>query len=199
MHHATRKSRQRRFGFTLSELLIALAILGVIASLAIPSVIKNIDEAQNEAKFKEAIALLEQIGNEAYMEGVYGRVRWHYFIDRANVIKACSNNGLTEGCTANIAANSGDEAKQRAFVLANGVVVGGIDSATGYNQFFEGESWFIDINGTEGPNTYGQDVIRVSAPRFDDNGGMNPDCSSRRLICPNGGAASIALYNNLYR
>ncbi len=43
-------------GFTLAELLIALAILGVIATFTIPKILTSQQNAENAAKTKEAIA-----------------------------------------------------------------------------------------------------------------------------------------------
>jgi prepilin-type N-terminal cleavage/methylation domain-containing protein len=192
----------KTLAFTLTELLIALVILGLVTTFTLPKVIANIDQTQNEAKLKEAIALIEQIGNEAYMEGQYNEIRWDYFIAKINPIKICGTNSTTQDCTA--ASLSGDgttnERSQPGFVLANGTVIAGINRVSLQSLFSGVDNWMIDVNGAAEPNTYGQDVLHITAPRFTATGGKNSNCSNRRLLCPNSGSASsVVLYNNLFR
>ena len=56
-------------GFTLAETLIVLVILGVIASITIPAVVRNQIEAQNRTKIKktgffEKTITVDEKGNE---------------------------------------------------------------------------------------------------------------------------------------
>ncbi len=48
----------KRFGFTLAEVLITLAIIGVVAVLTVPTLITNISNKQLETQNKRTIALL---------------------------------------------------------------------------------------------------------------------------------------------
>jgi len=59
-------------GFTLSEVLIVLAIIGVVAALTIPTLVKNVQQNQLETAFKKVFTNLEQ----AYAL---------YYSDRGNV------------------------------------------------------------------------------------------------------------------
>ena len=51
-------------GFTITELLISIVILGVIASLSIPNALKWIEKEQQNAYFRELISYLELIKKE---------------------------------------------------------------------------------------------------------------------------------------
>lgn len=51
----------RRHGFTLSELLVALAILGVIATFTIPKVLEGSNSSRYNAIVEEAAASLSAI------------------------------------------------------------------------------------------------------------------------------------------
>ena len=58
-------------GFTLSELLIALAILGLIATFTIPKVLNSTDTASKQAVFKETLGMLSEIQYEAVQTGQF--------------------------------------------------------------------------------------------------------------------------------
>lgn len=53
-------AKSRLFGFTLAELLIALAILGVIATFSIPKILRVQEEQRYRAMGKEVAAMLSQ-------------------------------------------------------------------------------------------------------------------------------------------
>ena len=50
----------KKHGFTLAEILISLLILGVIASLTIPSLIQNTHKKEEQVKAKKALSMLNQ-------------------------------------------------------------------------------------------------------------------------------------------
>ncbi len=50
--------KNKRFGFTLAELLIALAILGVIATFSIPKILNGTQNSKNNAIVKEAASMV---------------------------------------------------------------------------------------------------------------------------------------------
>jgi prepilin-type N-terminal cleavage/methylation domain-containing protein len=54
--------------FTLAEVLITLAIIGVVAALTVPTVIRNYQERQTVAALKKAYAHLSQAFNMATIE-----------------------------------------------------------------------------------------------------------------------------------
>ena len=65
------KKRNQK-GFTLAEVLITLGIIGIVAALTIPVLVKNIEQNQLETAFKKVFTNLEQ----AYAL---------YYSDRGNV------------------------------------------------------------------------------------------------------------------
>ena len=81
--------------FTLTELLVSMAVLGLIATLTLPHMFMSADRAKKRAAFKEAYQALAQATHAAMMEGVAdSRGIIPYF----NAQKVCLNNSLTEGC-----------------------------------------------------------------------------------------------------
>lgn len=59
-------------GFTLAEVLITLAIIGVVAALTIPAVVKNYQKTQTVTKLKKAWSIINQAYNNSQAEnGMY--------------------------------------------------------------------------------------------------------------------------------
>jgi type II secretory pathway pseudopilin PulG len=133
-------------------LLIALGIIGLIATFTIPSVIKNIDEAQNNAKAKETISILSELTAEAMMSGVNRGVDFPNFVaSKLNTERVCLTAAPTDGCLGHII----DGYSLSYIQLHNGVVI----DFSGY--FHPSGSWLaIDVNGAKTPpNAEGQDRL----------------------------------------
>lgn len=141
--------------FTLSELLVSLSVLGLIASFAIPSILYSLDSSQKKARFKEAFNVLSTVvksgtdfatllrtGDMA----VYGQTM--------NALKVCTN-AQAQGCWTGSNA-SGNVATSGAVSLQTGAVITGFEStATTTDRVF------IDINGASEPNLLCQDQFPV--------------------------------------
>lgn len=152
----TMRVQKRVSGFTLAELLIALFILGVIATFSIPKVLQSQNNTKRIAVFKETIAAFSEayyvgwLTNEVTEANVATYLRSHI-----NAVKICTN-ASTGGCWAHTAAIP-SYITSTGFVLANGATVAGMDDAgsVGYDAFL------IDWNGATGPNIEGDDQLAV--------------------------------------
>ncbi len=151
---------KRALGFTLAELLSALAILGVIATFTIPKVLQGQQDQRRISIFKETIASVHQVlYNDWILTG--GEMSTH---DRAlmfanlNYIKQCPGGAAADGCHSDFGAAGIDPA----VIIHNGAVVGDLD---GYNTSFgtgaKVAAIKIDWNGEDLPNTLGDDQISV--------------------------------------
>ena len=58
-----KRNNKSLFGFTLTELLIALTIIGVIAGLTIPSLMENIQKRLLITQLKSSIGAIQQLTN----------------------------------------------------------------------------------------------------------------------------------------
>ena len=54
------KPQAFRLGFTLSELLVSLAVLGLIAGLTVPSIVASVEKSKKRTQFKETFQVIEE-------------------------------------------------------------------------------------------------------------------------------------------
>ena len=54
----------KKLAFSLTELIVTVAIIGVIASMTIPTMMTKINNARNTAVIKEDYAILQQVCSE---------------------------------------------------------------------------------------------------------------------------------------
>jgi prepilin-type N-terminal cleavage/methylation domain-containing protein len=161
---------RRVSGFTLAEVLITLAIIGVIASLTIPAMIQNIQDAQFKIAWKKAYS---DISHAAYLYTANNGGTFKgtgSFYQKINpyleIIKTCSatvgdcfpwHTYYLDG-SIYLTSTNYDTA-----ILNNGVslLVGeeSTDCTANYGSHVPScVHLFVDINGTKGPNTIGKDV-----------------------------------------
>lgn len=169
-------------GFTLSEVLITLGVVGVVAVLTIPGVMKNyhnrlyttqlqkvyaqvtdaVQSIMNDEhvdNFYETSAGGENVCNENTKECTKGLAYFlqNYFkitkSDCLNETESClSNNYRSVGGTS-IPTISGNH---YAVQTITGAVIGGF-----YNNANKCTSLFVDVNGTAEPNVAGRDVFAM--------------------------------------
>lgn len=170
--------KRREQAFTLSELLIALAILGLIATFTIPKVLQNVESNQKKAVFKETFAALSEIVYEGCISGAMDATNaGPYILNKLNASKICMNNATTEGC---FPQNNvfGSEANEPGALLANGASIGGLSTVVG--------SIVIDWNGAAGPNDYAPTgyFVRVDQVAFKVNYSQLPFIDGAQTFKP---------------
>jgi prepilin-type N-terminal cleavage/methylation domain-containing protein len=179
-------------GFTLAEVLIALALLGIIAAFSIPQVLQNVQSAQQNAILKETVSILSGIVDTGRRDGTLAPATFYnYFKTALNLVKSCPNNSQTEGCWTQ--APLPYESDEPGFVLPNGVQIVGFNYIGGNSNGI-----VIDTNGPKPPNTFGVDQIRMLICYGPDycveNGGM-PVGQMLPYKSGAAGVANIRFYN----
>ena len=197
------KSSKTIQGFTLAELLIALAILGVIATFTIPKILAGSSESQNKALFKETISAINEVVYDGVMSNeLYSGMTGYpddYVIDRINAIQVCMTDAEAEGCWDIASGDHGAENHESGFVLATGATVTGI--AANNNGTLGADRFIMDINGAEGPNTIGEDVIRLEFC-YDQTGSLWGSTSCRAegtVVGRSLPAANVTLWRSLWQ
>lgn len=183
-------------GFTLAEVLLTLAIVGIVAALTIPSLLNSTNDTQIKTSWKKAFNVASQAWQKAIMNNggsAPGQVnptgdatssrRWQAFLAELNVVKFCNtgnafgncwakngvkNNSHVGGCTKWQLAEQNDN---EAVVTADGM----------YWMNYKGDSnnyWAyiaVDVNGDKAPNEWNKDVFSFALT--DDNAGWIGVCS----------------------
>ena len=62
------RTATRKFGFTMSEVLITLSIIGVVASLTLPTIVQGIQGKELQARLKTTYSELNQVSQKFYAE-----------------------------------------------------------------------------------------------------------------------------------
>ena len=144
---STQKASVKK-AFTLTELLVSMAVLGLIATLTLPHMFMSADRAKKRAAFKEAYQAIAEAVQQTALEGG----KKFDIINKLHPSKICMDHARNQGCTT----SANPEANSAGIVLATGVSLFGFnggnpDGATdgfmiGLEDFPKKEYFNIHIN-----------------------------------------------------
>jgi len=181
-------------GFTLAEVLLTLAIIGVVAALTIPAVVTKVAKDQYVTGLKKAYNTLKSVEREAIQEhGPMENWTWStgydpiadfekYFLPHFDVLKNCKST-TEKGCFAEgLTYLNGDTlgdfngARYYRIVTSDGMSWAYINTNTGGTNPLESRgAFYVDVNGLKGPNRYGRDMFYFYV--FPSNLGIKPQGS----------------------
>ena len=190
--------------FTLAEVLITLVIIGVIATLTVPSLIQRTNNQEYVSGLKKAYSVLSQalqqiIADEGAPES--SEDAWNApnnitntFKKHLNVVKECSNDCMkqrykslygTAYGSSNWSISIDYQAGSGKLVLSDGmqIALGGSVNCTASTHFNNGAGKIcgrinVDVNGEKGPNKLGRDLFWFS---ITEDGRIFPCCSNETL------------------
>lgn len=174
----------KNFAFTLSEVLITLGIIGVVAAMTIPNLMTKLKYQREAALLKENYSILQQMMLRANDEGAMSSLpytdnmqqlkEWFstYMLPFVKVTKVCYG---TKGCWSQNAKNSAGAiyfSSERcgsgdvSFILFNGTSVCMDDfkdtrfgvKGNGNNTMI---GFLVDVNGSRRPNKFGEDIFAI--------------------------------------
>jgi prepilin-type N-terminal cleavage/methylation domain-containing protein len=142
-------------GFTLSELLVSLSVLALIAAFSIPSILAGLEKNQKKARYNETFNVISNVVQSGVASGELtdsGNIT--YLGKNVNAQKICTN-ASAEGCWGSSDTTS-NTATSPAIVLHSGAIITDIEAdVTGADRYF------IDVNGVDEPNIRCEDQFPV--------------------------------------
>lgn len=182
------KSHENAHAFTLAEVLIVLAIIGVVAALTIPTLIQNYKKHVVVTKLQKAYSTLQNAFELAKVEhGDYETWKWNqfdtqqesvqyfyekYIFPHLKVSKKCFPAVSGDCFATDLKYLDGNQEsileKHGAFVMSDGTAVmswaGNIQTDYPHIQIY------LDINGKNKPNVFGKDIFSlIFSPKTSEN------------------------------
>lgn len=165
--------------FTLAEVLITLGIIGVVASLTIPTLMQNVQDNAFHNAWKKSYSIIAQAqqyvlnDNNFTYKNLCGDFNDTCFRDNFSkylkIVKSCDGNASLGDCWANPSVTSENFPS---VVLSDGVALMFRYEKSDCNYIEEVAprcGWIrVDVNGAKGPNSFGKDIftIRVLSDRI---------------------------------
>jgi prepilin-type N-terminal cleavage/methylation domain-containing protein len=145
------KPQAFKLGFTLSELLVSLGVLGLIAGLTIPSIVTSVENSKRKAILKEGVQLFSDLVADYAMNAPSQDFRTWVFT-KVNTVKNCTGGVKAGGChtclTGEWSNASWGWLTSQGGVLPNGLVFS-------FQTLYGDETSMqinLDYNGSSGPN-----------------------------------------------
>lgn len=158
-------------GFTLSEVLLVLTVIGVVASLTIPTLIQKVSNDQYKTAWKKQFSSLSQVttmilnsevsGNFfSLINGSVDRPLGNLYKKYLNVVKDCPfavNGGQCFHTTTDLTGATVNSSyfDDGAFILNDGTMIA-LEDTLSTNHYI-----WVDVNGIKPPNILGKDVFGV--------------------------------------
>ena len=171
--------------FTLAEVLVTLAVIGVIGALTIPGLVQSYQEKQFKSALKKFYSDFAQVhmmvvaDHNGSIKGVFPNA-WHMINDNYakyfKYTKRCTS-GSSQGCWHKegewhyLNGIEGEVSAQPGFILNNGMLVyiyaaNLTNCVAGYFNDLCGY-FYIDVNGFKGPNIVGRDIFLIGFRKSD--------------------------------
>lgn len=171
----------RNKGFTLVEVLLTLVIIGVIATLTIPTVIKKITDTALKNQFKKAYseiyqAIIETKTDLGYMPDCYIDFSDNNhqnecdtfnnaFKNHFKIAQTCDENAYAEGCISNFTGPTDLGLDTNPYYTTS--FMQSIDAIRftdgiwmeSISSWSDAGNYVFDTNGNSGPNKWGYDIF----------------------------------------
>ncbi len=182
----------KKFAFTLTELLIALGIIGAISALAIPSLMTNINNKIHATQLKNLVSSIQQLASDQMVEHKTknlantdfssSRTLFSHF---TKIDKTPNWNGYRSLNNMGSYITAPDTIPSQSIILKSG-------SQISYNLYYDPNfpdiyaQFIVDVNGNdEGPNIIGRDLFAFFILK---TGEVHPYSTAGR--CKTGGSQS---------
>jgi type II secretory pathway pseudopilin PulG len=195
-----RGTQRVALAFSLSEMLIALGVMGLIALFAVPKVLQRGAGNAHKAALKQTLSQLEAVAREAAAEGTLnttGQSVYTLIMSALPLTSSCTN--AVAGSCWSSAAQADADFQQGGLITPTGLQVAGL-STTVVAETFDGV--VLDANGPKGENSDGTDILKLGVcVAYAGCSASAPTGypAKRGDVFPLSGAANLALYDSLKR
>lgn len=170
---------KKNLGFTLAEILIAMTVIGIIASLTIPALIKNIQDAELKTAWREAFSSFSQtitlvrkdnlgeIKGVATNNSIFKDKLLPYLKYTAHVNQNGSPSYVPSSYTELNGVTTFNLVNSASILLTNGMIIyvptyyTNCDDVDGTYITNRCSTVKIDVNGIKGPNVQGRDLFSL--------------------------------------
>lgn len=169
--------------FTLSEVLLVLSVIGVIAALTIPTLIQKVSDDQNKVTWRKTYSELSQAAQLIMNDNGGSMYQWCYddyrcikdkFAEKLQNVKQCGQSLGIGNCFPASPIKTLNDSTQTITSYASGLILtNGVHLAFNHNATMIYNCWgtgdingscgeiYADVNGFNGPNTIGKDIFRM--------------------------------------
>ena len=159
---------KNKFGFTLAEVLITFGIIGVVAAITIPTLIKNYQKQVFYTQFRKAATTIENAlklyavhnGCEGEIANCFDEEKYGRFVFEHNYENVCKDYKIKSGFNTNdIYYENGCEnvlgisSTNHAFITTDGMLFNFATDLSGSSASM------VDVNGLKKPNALGRDIF----------------------------------------
>lgn len=168
---------ERKKGFTLSETLITLAVLGIIIAATIPTLINTTNKHNYVNGLKKAYLILKTATSQLMADNSGTMINMvatndagtllNKYCSKLNCVQVCAS--LTPGCFSNSTAaknlygdnfwfDATNSSNIASAILSNGMLLSVTADDFSGTASLVGSVW-VDVNGFKPPNTAGRDIF----------------------------------------
>lgn len=173
----------KSMAFTLVEVLITLAIIGIVATLTLPRLISNITSRSYATQIKNFSAQIQQLATDQLVNHRTNTLFNTDFTSAARFVtndnfvitKFCNDDTALTDCWKTSANVSSSRRVRYKSIYSNNVTVSSISTGTGVSAILKNGILFryfpvenndnaigyftVDVNGVDGPNIVGKDLF----------------------------------------
>lgn len=156
----------KKFAFTLSEVLVTLGIIGVISALTVPTLVNNYQRKAQALQLRKIVndiensvdMLITEEGKSSFSATSYYSNLDGFITNKLKTIKTCSKSETNECFASENYSNINGNGSASAFTCDGNSYVLASSAAICMTKSGSSVKINVDINGQDGPNIGGRDM-----------------------------------------